>query len=144
MTAPAPIRLNSLQAGRAIAALMVVVFHANIFILPDQIYRDGTQSWAVFNFGYAGVEFFFALSGFIMVFIHRGDFGHPARVGRFLRKRVERISPVYWVVLAALVVVCDVMPGRGPAAAAGRRRRLPGPLTAPLVPRARRALKPGP
>ena len=61
-------KLDGLQAGRAIAALMVVAFHANVFILPSKIF-DGVGAGSVFNMGYAGVEFFFVLSGFIMFFV---------------------------------------------------------------------------
>ncbi|MGB7243653.1 MAG: acyltransferase [Sulfitobacter sp.] len=110
-------KLNALQGGRAIAALMVVVFHANVVILPERIFKDGTQAWSGFNMGYAGVEFFFVLSGFIMVYIHQRDFDKPDRAWRFMRKRVTRIYPVYWVILAALVMLYNLVPSRGPETA---------------------------
>lgn len=106
--------LQGLQCGRAVAALLVVIFHANSFLLPDRLY-GGAHAGRMFNFGYAGVEFFFVLSGFIMVLVHRKDFGKPQRAPRFLRKRILRIYPFYWLVLAALVLLYAAAPGRGPA-----------------------------
>ncbi len=106
-------KLDGLQAGRAVAALMVVAFHANAFILPDRLY-DGATAGRVFNMGYAGVEFFFVLSGFIMVFVHQRDFSRPDRVGSFLTKRIFRIYPVYWVIYGALTAIYFLAPGRGP------------------------------
>ncbi|GAA6210043.1 acyltransferase [Cognatishimia sp. WU-CL00825] len=105
--------LNGLQCGRAVAALMVAVFHANVFLLPKNFY-NGEGAGVGFNFGYAGVEFFFVLSGFIMALVHRRDFGQPAQATRFLRKRILRIYPIYWVVLTALLAIYFAAPGRGP------------------------------
>ncbi|WP_157960073.1 acyltransferase family protein [Albibacillus kandeliae] len=105
--------LDGLQVGRAAAAIMVVLFHANVFILPDKL-LDGTRAGNVFNMGYAGVEFFFVLSGFIMFYVHRKDFGVEGRAARFMRKRLFRIYPIYWVVLSGLLALYFAMPGRGP------------------------------
>jgi len=56
------LQLTTLQAGRAIAAIMVVLFHIEIFIFPDRLY-PGQGAFKPFEIGYSGVEFFFALSG---------------------------------------------------------------------------------
>ena len=105
--------ITSLQAGRAFAALMVVFYHLNLFILPQRLY-DGQHLHTVFNFGYAGVEFFFALSGFIMMFVHREDFGTSSKFGRYVFKRITRIYPVYWLILFALLIAWAILPGIGP------------------------------
>ena len=52
-----------------------------------------------------------------MVFVHARDFGHPGRAGRFLRKRIFRIYPLYWLVLAALMAMYLIFPGLGPPSA---------------------------
>lgn len=106
-------KLDGLQAGRAIAALMVVAFHANVFILPAKMY-DGTTAGAAFNMGYAGVEFFFVLSGFIMYFVHARHFGQVDRAGTFLRRRALRIYPLYWSILGVVLLV-DALTMFGPA-----------------------------
>ncbi len=103
-------RLDGLQAGRAVAALLVVAFHANVFILPEKFYDGGTAG-RPFSMGYAGVEFFFVLSGFIMYYIHARDFSRPDRAWTFLRKRIVRIYPIYWAILGALLVLYAIAPG---------------------------------
>ena len=105
-------KLDGLQAGRAVAALMVVAFHAHVFNLPKQMGIEG--SWSGFAMGYAGVEFFFVLSGFIMAYVHGREFGQSDLAGRFLIKRVIRIYPTYWLVLLPLIAIYLLVPEIGP------------------------------
>jgi peptidoglycan/LPS O-acetylase OafA/YrhL len=63
---------------------------------------------------YSGVEFFFVLSGFIMVLIHRKDFGRAEQVSQFISKRITRIYPLYWIIFAALTVCYFLAPKFGP------------------------------
>ena len=95
---------------------MVVFYHANDFILPLRLY-EGEIAWRGFGWGYAGVEFFFVLSGFIIAHVHRQDIGRPERIRHFLRKRISRIYPVYWLVLTALLVGYAALPNLAPEAA---------------------------
>lgn len=97
-------RLDGLQAGRGVAAAMVAIYHANDFVLPMRLY-DGTIAWRGFGMGYAGVEFFFVLSGFIMVYAHARDFERPDRLPRYASRRFLRIYPIYWLVLAGLIAL---------------------------------------
>jgi exopolysaccharide production protein ExoZ len=106
-------RLDGLQAGRAFAALMVTAFHANSYLLPDVLYA-GRDAGSAFNMGYAGVEFFFVLSGFIMILVHARDFDRPERAGRFFLKRILRIYPLYWLILGTLLVVYQLVPALRP------------------------------
>lgn len=60
--------------------------------------------------GRSGVEFFFVLSGFIIMLAHRDDIGNPERLLSYLKKRVVRIYPVYWFVfLLTFVVALNVV-----------------------------------
>jgi peptidoglycan/LPS O-acetylase OafA/YrhL len=59
----------------------------------------------VLRFGHAGVDMFFVLSGFIILFVHAEDIGRPARLGHYLRRRISRIYPLYWAVLAFSVAL---------------------------------------
>ncbi len=95
-------RLDALQALRAVAALLVVLYHIHAW-MPDLIGRP-SPLWSGLSMGYAGVEIFFVLSGFIMFLVHQGDLGVPGRAGSFLWKRVRRIYPLLWVVLALTIL----------------------------------------
>jgi len=107
--------ITTLQGGRAIAALMVAVFHLHVFVFPERIYAatgDGLHPAAAM--GYSGVEFFFALSGFLMAYVHAGDWGRPERAGIYFRKRIARIYPAYWVIVVPLILASFVLSGVGP------------------------------
>lgn len=106
--------IHSLQGGRAIAAMMVVVFHLHVFVLPERIYAssgDGVHTAAAM--GYAGVEFFFALSGFLMAYVHQADWGMRNKAGPYLRKRIARIYPAYWLVVIPLIALGALIPSIG-------------------------------
>ncbi|CAB3755667.1 hypothetical protein LMG29739_02238 [Paraburkholderia solisilvae] len=100
---------KSLQACRAAAALSVVLFH-----LGTQLALGKTFGIAwfgeLFRFGRAGVDFFFVLSGFIVVTAHQSDFFQPARLFAYLRKRVTRIYPIYWFIFVTTACLAMTMP----------------------------------
>ena len=81
-------RLYGIQYLRALAALAVVVFHA------------AERTGAHFAIGAAGVDVFFVVSGFIMWTIAQA---RPVAPARFLRERLERIAPVYWIATVVMV-----------------------------------------
>lgn len=105
--------LRSLQCCRALAALLVVFFHASHGIFRLDKYFGHKPFGPVFDFGYAGVDFFFVLSGFIMVHVHASDFGRPHALPRYLWKRFTRIYPAYWVVLLVILPVFFLVPSFG-------------------------------
>ncbi|WP_293129401.1 hypothetical protein [Microcoleus sp. bin38.metabat.b11b12b14.051] len=60
-------KLNLLQVYRGIAALLVVMFHIN------QMSTERLNQVTFFNLfqaGWSGVDYFFVLSGFIMVYVY--------------------------------------------------------------------------
>src|SRR5262249_30609999 len=92
-------KLHSLQAARAIAAWLVVTDHALLEITHGQPQNSVTHlAW---NLGSAGVYVFFVISGFIMVHICWESFGRPAAPASFLRRRIIRIVPLYWLATVA-------------------------------------------
>ena len=100
---------RSLQACRAVAALLVVVFHLGATIALAKY--SGLTGFALpFAFGHAGVDFFFVLSGFIIVFVHHRDFACPARLPHYLAKRAIRIMPTYWLVFLTVYVIAKSIP----------------------------------
>ncbi|WP_423141936.1 acyltransferase family protein [Parablastomonas sp. CN1-191] len=109
-------KLDVLQAGRGIAALLVVLFHANVIFTAAKYW--GHEAWPGFRMGHAGVEFFFVLSGFIITHIHLGEVGKPSALPRFALKRLVRIYPAYWAALALVIATLFA----SPAADAGASR----------------------
>jgi exopolysaccharide production protein ExoZ len=100
----------SLQMGRAIAALAVCAFHLSLAF--DDPRFGGTPLWLnVTRLGWHGVDFFFALSGFIIMYAHRGDIDRPDRLPRYAVKRALRIYPMYWL-LTILAIVVALKSGR--------------------------------
>jgi exopolysaccharide production protein ExoZ len=82
-----------IQNYRGIAALLVVLFHTSG--MTKYYFLDESYLTWLFEFGHAGVEFFFVLSGFIIYRIHRVDFSTPSRVYPYFLKRIIRIYPIY-------------------------------------------------
>jgi peptidoglycan/LPS O-acetylase OafA/YrhL len=95
-------RLEGVEAGRGIAALLVVFYHAALHVEGDV--PGSAVLWGLPHFGHAGVDFFFVLSGFIISFVHRTDLGRPERLGHYLERRFTRVLPFYWLVLAFLLL----------------------------------------
>jgi exopolysaccharide production protein ExoZ len=95
-------RLEGVEAGRGIAALLVVLYHAALHVEGDV--PGSAVLWGLPHFGHAGVDFFFVLSGFIISFVHRKDIGKPERLGHYLERRFTRVFPFYWMVLAFLLL----------------------------------------
>lgn len=93
--------LSSLQAGRALAALAVLSFHLSL-MMGDAGFAEVGRSitWR----GDLGVDFFFVLSGFIILHAHQDDLGRPERLGRYLYRRFVRLYPIYWLFTAVVLV----------------------------------------
>jgi exopolysaccharide production protein ExoZ len=60
--------------------------------------------------GFAGVDLFFVISGFVMVWVTRADQGQIAAIPRFYVHRFARIYPLWWIVLSAIVAVWLIRP----------------------------------
>jgi len=97
MDARKTVRLEWIQVGRAIAALVVVASHMRPF--------SRTALNSSLQFGAMGVEFFFLLSGFIIYHAHRADIGSPKSLTNFLWKRATRIFPTYWIAFFTVLLI---------------------------------------
>ena len=104
-------KLDTLQAGRAFACLAVVLFHANdTLALPKYLGHDVAT---LCRAGSSGVQFFFVLSGFVILLAHLKDLGHPGQLRNFAWKRFRRLYPPLWPVLLALVPIFFLVPSFG-------------------------------
>jgi exopolysaccharide production protein ExoZ len=94
--------LVSLQVGRALAALAVVAFHLSYAFADPRIGYEQV-GFAYTRLGYLGVDYFFVLSGFIILYAHRRDIGKPYRSLSYAVKRLVRIYPIYWIITLATI-----------------------------------------
>jgi peptidoglycan/LPS O-acetylase OafA/YrhL len=93
--------LLNVQALRAVAALMVVCVHLQALAIM------GGAPGRVTDAGNAGVDLFFVISGFIMVFTTGRK---PQGPLAFLGSRLRRIVPLYWSVTLAVFAVARLTP----------------------------------
>lgn len=86
---------------RFTAAALVTLSHAYFRIVETFPAKAGDTvlfaSEHLRTWGHLGVDFFFVISGFIMVWTNWEQFGASGASGRFLLRRIGRIVPLYWV-----------------------------------------------
>jgi peptidoglycan/LPS O-acetylase OafA/YrhL len=96
-------RLLSIQALRAVAALLVVAGHLQALSV-HQAASLGIDVSAVTRIpGGFGVDVFFVISGLIMVVTTRDLVGRPSAATTFLVRRLVRLVPLYWAATFAFV-----------------------------------------
>lgn len=86
--------LPALQILRSVAALLVVVAHA----AGEATARGFAKTEIDLPFGNFGVDIFFVISGFIIVYSSVPHFGRPGASLPFILRRFARIVPLYWIV----------------------------------------------
>ena len=102
-----PAYIPELQGLRGIAVLAVVIYHSHPRLVGTPIY--GASLW-----GWAGVNLFFVLSGFLITSILLESRGKPKYFRNFYGRRVLRIWPVYLLVLAVCYVNSEWFVGLPP------------------------------
>ena len=90
-------RFDSVQVLRAFAANLVVLSH--LIGLQARLYPS-LNARAGDIFGAAGVHCFFVISGFVIIRVALANEGWLS----FLRARLLRIYPIYWVYLVAMIL----------------------------------------
>jgi peptidoglycan/LPS O-acetylase OafA/YrhL len=95
--------IRALTGARGIPVLLIVLFHIH------EWYGYSGVAWydTVASKGYIWVEFFFALSGFILFYAYGARFGAGLRIeaiGTFLAARVSRIYPLQLATLLAVAI----------------------------------------
>lgn len=98
--------LVHIQVLRFFAAAAVVAFHAQ-GVAPDGFkVPEGAISFAL-SYGGRGVDLFFVISGFIIFYATDRARLTPAE---FLRRRVERIVPLYFFAIFAVTTLAMALP----------------------------------
>ena len=103
-------RLIPIQVLRAIAALAVAVLHAQyeaglLAEAGGATFRPSRLlPWE------AGVDVFFVISGFVMVFASRRLFAEPGARAVFLIRRIARVVPLYWLTTSVYLALALAAP----------------------------------
>ena len=100
-------RVATLNGVRGVAIAAVLMLHTAYWSAPiarvDHVVAEIT-SW-----GWAGVDLFFVLSGFLITGILLDSKGHPGYFRNFYARRTLRIFPLYYICVA-LVVSASFLP----------------------------------
>lgn len=103
-------QIQSMQVFRGFAALAVVAHHAALSTDAFVSRLPGSIK-ILFDKGHLGVDFFFVLSGFIIMHAHMNDDSTLAALKRYTFKRLSRIYPAYLPIGVIMVILYVVMPG---------------------------------
>lgn len=103
--------LAGLQLLRGLAAVLVVFHHAARKILD----ATGSEPHAsLYQIGSRGVELFFVLSGFIILYAHIRDDHTLGAATRYCAKRLLRILPLCLLISSAIIVPELLLKGQDP------------------------------
>jgi peptidoglycan/LPS O-acetylase OafA/YrhL len=104
--------LSGIQQLRAIAAATVVVDHVQ-FDVEHRLWVAGGLP-DILASGGAGVDLFFVISGFVMVYASERLFAQRGAARMFLARRIARIVPLYWL-MSSVMLAYVLLRGFGPA-----------------------------
>jgi len=102
--------LQSLQILRGVAAVAVAFFHTNVILSMPQ-YGSVSAFQSLASKGWLGVNFFFILSGFIILMAHQRDVGKPSQAVKYLIRRGVRVYPIYWILTTVFMIAATLRPG---------------------------------
>jgi exopolysaccharide production protein ExoZ len=99
--------INSIQFLRGFAALAVVIHHTGGYV--KRYYEPHLLMGDYFGIGFAGVDLFFVISGFIIHFTSKNYLNNPYKLTEYLKKRFVRVFPIFWFVTIFLFLSGWVM-----------------------------------
>ncbi len=109
MTTPSRPYLTTLTPLRGIAALVVVIFHSNLMLMPFIPINKPHFITA----GWLWVDFFFVLSGFIISYVYSDNFKisiSAAGYWKYIKARFARVYPLHfvtmiWCLVSAMIII---------------------------------------
>ncbi len=107
MAQPGRNDLLGVQALRAVAALLVVAYHA---VGQWTSHRPGFGPEEFWPNGSAGVDIFFVISGLVMTISARRNAGRGHPAWTFAKDRLIRIVPLYWIVTSLKIAAVLAVP----------------------------------
>ncbi len=97
-------KIETVEIGRGIAALLVVLFHATEIIKLKKFYGKETFS-NLWIFGHSGVDFFFVLSGFVIYLSASKMLNDKKNIVQYIKARFLRIYPPYIIICLVLLPI---------------------------------------
>jgi peptidoglycan/LPS O-acetylase OafA/YrhL len=113
--------LPALDGVRGLAILMVLLFHFVGQTTATNRFESAVNG--VLSYGLLGVDLFFVLSGFLITGILYDSRSSPGYFRGFYMRRVLRIFPLYYAVLAIVFFVVPLVPALRGSEIAGLRDR---------------------
>ena len=117
--APPPALLAG--SGRLLANMQVLRFIGAMMVLISHLVREMRTTHlgpgivaGIERLGVpwpCGVDLFFMISGFLMLYLTWDHFAEPGYRTEFLKRRVIRVVPLYWLSTLAFIAVAAVRPG---------------------------------
>ncbi len=98
-----------LQLLRGVAALLVVAYHLSLFF--ENHFKQTNSISRFFGHGYAGVDLFFVISGFVITYATFPADKKSPSLPDYWRKRFIRVFPIYWLLLLTFWVACRLSYG---------------------------------
>src|SRR5436853_5700667 len=104
---PAGVYFPGLYGLRFFAAMMVIVSHVELFKDYHGLPNAYASNLAVYELGRMGVTLFFVLSGFLISYLLLAEKQATGTisVGRFYIRRILRIWPLYYLLVAVTFLV---------------------------------------
>lgn len=103
-------KLDYLQVFRALAAGGVALAHMAETVSGQHPVSGATRTLSWFSSLNFGVDIFFVISGFIMIYTTRNVSGGAVDARAFLGRRLIRIVPVYWFYTTLVLLLAFVRP----------------------------------
>jgi peptidoglycan/LPS O-acetylase OafA/YrhL len=126
-------RISELDVLRFTAAMAVLIYHFTFRPVIHGVLREDAFGWfsEMTRYGYMGVNLFFMISGFVIIWT-----SEKRSARDFVISRIARLYPSFWVcvlITAALVICFDHAAVLSLQTVAWNLTMAPGPLGKPFV-----------
>lgn len=103
--------LPNIQILRFLAAFMVLISHLDREVRKDGVAGAGVDAFDRLAFPWScGVDLFFAISGFIMLYLTWNHFHKERYWFEFLKRRFIRVVPLYWMFTLVFALIAVLQP----------------------------------
>jgi len=94
-----------IETLRAIAALMVIIYHFTNFQNEGNYIVENVNIRSLTSFFAQGVEMFYIISGFVIFYSLSKNAYRITNFGTYILKRIIRIIPLYWATIFSIGII---------------------------------------